>query len=308
MYLHVYSGLASRCMALVGAHHLMKIGLGGEKLTVIWPKCFDCNISFYDCFDKDIFSDINFELIEIDYKGSDYEVGQLKDTSEYIKTLDIKNCYNKIKLITQSRLYKKKEYRIYNRYKKLGQLLDADDEKNQSMFFPHWWPIITEQYAGKEFYMRHFKNCVHDELEWQKVSFDCLKFNSKYVDRAEQIIKENNIIGVHIRRTDNINSINTSTTEGFVKAMETAVGDNSDVRFYLATDDDEIIAEMKKTFGDRIITMENRALGRHSQEAMGDAVVEMLCLSRCQSILGSFYSTFSRLPAQMSDIPITIVK
>lgn len=64
MYVHVYSGLTSRCKALTDAYHPMKTGRG-YRLNIIWPISSDCNIRFYDVFAKDIFKDISYKVIEI---------------------------------------------------------------------------------------------------------------------------------------------------------------------------------------------------------------------------------------------------
>lgn len=53
-------------------------------------------------------------------------------------------------------------------------------------------------------------------------------------------------IGVHIRRTDNVVSIQSSPLEKFTSMMDAEIKKNSNTRFYVASDDDEVKECLKK--------------------------------------------------------------
>lgn len=110
-------------------------------------------------------------------------------------------------------------------------------------------------------------------------------------------------IGIHIRRTDNIQSIKLSPLEAFIEKINDEIRQDNNVRFYLASDDEEVKRSLVQQFPNRIIT-QTAKLGRDSLEGMHFAVVELFCLSKTQKIIGSDYSSFSNIAAELGDIPL----
>lgn len=111
------------------------------------------------------------------------------------------------------------------------------------------------------------------------------------------------MVSVHIRRTDQINSIAYSKTENFIDLMNREIRANPDVKFFLATDDKEEEALLRKTFPDRIVSNENRTLRRDSLEGMYDALLDLYCLASCKKIIGSYCSSFTDTAAALGGIP-----
>lgn len=119
--------------------------------------------------------------------------------------------------------------------------------------------------------------------------------------RADQLTPSegNNLVGIHIRRTDNAKSIAMSPTELFIQEIRQELQRDPETRFYLATDSREDEKEILNTFGSRIIVNRERDLRRYSNKGIQDALVDLICLSRCSSILGSYWSSFSETAAIM---------
>lgn len=111
-------------------------------------------------------------------------------------------------------------------------------------------------------------------------------------------------IGVHIRRTDNVRSIQNSPTHLFIERMQQ---EHDDVKFYLATDSEEVKQEMRRIFGNRIITSPNQA-ARGNVEGMEDALVEMYLLAATDRILGSSCSTYSMTAASIGRTPLETIE
>lgn len=114
------------------------------------------------------------------------------------------------------------------------------------------------------------------------------------------------IVGIHIRRTDNLEAINYSTDRAFFSCMLSEIKKDPKVMFYLASDDENVITKYIKMFSNRIIVMENKNLDRAIQDGILDAYVELLCLSRCEKIIGSYGSSYSKLAAQIGNIELEI--
>ncbi len=136
-----------------------------------------------------------------------------------------------------------------------------------------------------------------------------LKPRSELQQRIDQLCRQftDHMVGVHIRRTDNAKSISNSPLAAFVKAMRSEVAADSSVHFFLATDDAEVKAELKRLFPHRIITQERR-VERHTLEGMHDALVDLWCLAATSRVLGSYWSSFSDAAAEIGHIPLTVVR
>lgn len=130
-------------------------------------------------------------------------------------------------------------------------------------------------------------------------------------EKADSVISgidSNSNIGVHIRRTDNQVCINNSPLEVFIEAMEKEIEKDDRVTFYIASDDLDTILELKRRFGDRIYYMAEKNFERDSDKGIADAFAELICLSHANKIIGSFYSTYSRIAAMLSGIELEVVK
>lgn len=127
-------------------------------------------------------------------------------------------------------------------------------------------------------------------------------------ERIDTITKTfNDVIGIHIRRTDNMASIATSTDEKFFARMDKELIENPQVRFFLATDSNTVKDAYQKRYGDAIIT--NRFdLSRDTLEGMENAVIDLWCLARCKYILGSAASTYSTCAASINNRKIEIIE
>lgn len=109
-------------------------------------------------------------------------------------------------------------------------------------------------------------------------------------------------IGLHIRRTDNRESIELSPLELFFEAVDKEIGN-----IYLATDDEATKAALRSRYGKRVITAPAKA-SRDDVRGIQDAVVEMFALSRTSHIYGSAGSSFSTIAASLGATPLTIVQ
>ena len=100
---------------------------------------------------------------------------------------------------------------------------------------------------------------------------------------------QSRFVGVHIRRGDNVKSIEASPLSAFLKRM-----DQEDSVFVVATDDGLIREQLKARYPARV-WFPARTLERYTEEGMKEAVIDFFCLTRCPRILGSVYSSFSEM-------------
>lgn len=105
-------------------------------------------------------------------------------------------------------------------------------------------------------------------------------------------------IGIHIRRGDHEIAIRKSPIHLFTEAMEKAIELEEQTNFYLATDSESDKQLLIEKFGNRIITSSYPA-ERNTIEGMKNAVVDLYALSKTHTILGSYYSSFSEIAAEL---------
>lgn len=124
-------------------------------------------------------------------------------------------------------------------------------------------------------------------------------------DQVDDICRRfsDNMVGVHIRRTDNEKSIEVSTDEAFIRAMEKEEG----AKFFIASDDEDVKWKMRTAFKGRSVTQETDAR-RDNVRSLQDAVVDLYCLTRTRKILGSYWSSFSDEAAEIGNIPLEIIR
>ena len=113
-------------------------------------------------------------------------------------------------------------------------------------------------------------------------------------------------VGVHIRRTDNAPAIGTSSTDAFVESIQAELLLNPDTVFYVATDDKKEEENLRNLFPGKIISNQNRNLSRDSVEGIQDAMLDLYSLAATHKIIGSFFSSFTDIAADMNGIPKVI--
>ena len=105
-------------------------------------------------------------------------------------------------------------------------------------------------------------------------------------------------VGVHIRRGDNAASIKHSPTGAFVRILDGLFSSGEADKIYLATDSLAVRKELTDRYGAAIIYQEE-SLSRNTSDGIRDAVVDLFCLSRTSKIIGSYYSSFSEIAAEL---------
>jgi len=119
---------------------------------------------------------------------------------------------------------------------------------------------------------------------------------------------DNEFVGIHIRRGDNAMATSNSPIALFMQAMRSELELRPSCKFYLATDDTGAQSEIQNAFGKDIVFTRAKNLSRNDAAGVVDALIDILMLSRCQYIIGSFYSSFSDVASKYGNIPLQIMK
>ena len=113
-------------------------------------------------------------------------------------------------------------------------------------------------------------------------------------------------IGLHIRRTDNAESIVKSPTSLFINKVREEIDQHNDTKVFLATDSTEVKKEFIAAFGSRIITPQEEAC-RDSISGIRGGVIDLWTLASTQKIYGSAGSSFSPMAASIGGVALEIM-
>ncbi|MCD8165270.1 MAG: glycosyl transferase [Bacteroides sp.] len=105
----------------------------------------------------------------------------------------------------------------------------------------------------------------------------------KRIDSFTANFQQHETIGIHIRRTDHIISIQESPTELFFERIDKRLRISPNTCFYLATDSEEEKVTFMERYGNKIYTLEEKA-DRTNYSGMQHAVTEFFLLSRTKEI------------------------
>lgn len=175
---------------------------------------------------------------------------------------------------------------------------DVTPLKKQSFDFEQWA-------RGKHCYMSCYQVFGTFPDERYQQLFHPVKAVMDVVDGYRSLFNSHTI-GLHIRRTDNAESIAKSPTALFINKVREEVDQHDDTKVFLATDSTEVKREFIAAFGSRIITPKEDAC-RDSISGIRGGVVDLWTLASTQKIYGSAGSSFSPMAASIGGVPLEIM-
>lgn len=170
----------------------------------------------------------------------------------------------------------------------------------QNFNFVKWVNEKKKVYMASYTAFQPYENTLMSEL------FVPLQMVRKKIEKRCSSFSEN-VIGVHIRRTDNVASIEKSPLELFYRELDLDLDKNGRNLIYLATDSEEVKSMMRKRYGNRIISSTAPA-DRSSIDGIQDGIADMYTLARTNKIYGSFQSSFSEIASQIGGNQLIVLK
>lgn len=158
--------------------------------------------------------------------------------------------------------------------------------------------LMVERAKTQKVYVR-----THSRLAVEPGMFDCFRPAGEAAARLAPLLERTNAaVGVHLRRTDNAKAITGSPLSSFIKLMDAEVELDSSARFFVATDSDLDLNELRARFGTRIDVYPKRAYRRDDPTAIEDAVVDLFALAHCKRLIGSHWSSFTDTAHELRQI------
>ena len=174
-------------------------------------------------------------------------------------------------------------------------------------------PKGIKRYAGQHsipnVYQKILKlNIITPEMECRIFGF--LKFNDKILKICHEFIEKNfnknNTIGLHVRRTDHIglakNHGNYTNDEYFFKIIYNEISKDSNVLFYLSTDNRNTQELYLKKYPKNMVVYKkiNKLKNSFRHTTLFDTGIDMCFLTYCNHVEGSFHSSFSRVAVMLN--------
>lgn len=179
-------------------------------------------------------------------------------------------------------------------------------QKNGSITIPPLFDGLVEIYKQHSL----ISSCI--PFYPNKDGYDFLVPVKDIQEKVASLIKEpKNTIGLHIRtyskkmEKDYTSQENTDISS-FIEIIQTTLEQESNIRFYLASDSQEVKNTLLNKFGDKIIYNDYR-IARSSVNDMKAAVVDLFCLSKTKKIYGTRGSSFTYVAADIGRIPKIIL-
>lgn len=289
------TGFCSRLLVLNEAYQVAKEC--SARLVIIWKQTEDCNCDYFDAFSRKQFQDISCKVYQT-FEAKDFFIRQKeaikeKNGREFWKNIAL--IPNWIYSVIMLRIYRKKTPQFFP-YNKRDRKCQAEDYEKIKQCLK----------SGKSCYCMAYEGLSGYEAE-DFYNLSSIQFSDNVIKEAEAIVQTQSYVGVHIRRTDHVVAIANSHTEDFVERMKQEIEKDSQVKFFLATDDAKEEERIIGIFGNKVFVQKNRDLRRSSKQGMHNSIIDCLCLSRAKYILGSQRSIFSKVSAELNNILLYIV-
>ena len=263
-------GLANRMRAVVSAYNLCR-AVGG-KMQVVWFRDWALNAPFHD-----IFRPVDTSLFDLrEARGLDFLVNDRPRRRNFW----IPKAFQKVVF----------DARIYEQFVTPLKQTDFD--------FEAWL-------RGRRCYMSCYQEFgTFDNALYKKI----FRPVDEVMERVETFRESFSgyTIGMHIRRTDNAESIEKSPTSLFIEAGRRELEAHPDLLIFLATDSEEVKRQMRDVFADRIITPSDAA-GRGSTEGIRGGLTDMWTLSLTRRIYGSAGSSFSTMASAIGGSELIVL-
>jgi hypothetical protein len=269
------AGLGNRMRVINSCIVLQKRNVGAGEIKLVWVKDNMLNCAFTDLFQPIE----NVTLIDSNYFLTYFSFFQNQ------KTLSLKQHLKKRLLHPIARRY------AYH-----------DNQGIMSVRFDaNYWDTTKKHFlidSYSDFYAPAYGNYYY-------LFKPVVELQEKITNQLKQFVGRG--IGVHVRRTDNLNSIEKSKDQLFINCMHKRLEKNNKTLFFLSSDDLKTQELFKKEFGDNLITRFNKELNRNDKNGIRDALVDLYVLAGTKEIIGSYGSSFSRIASYINNIPLTII-
>lgn len=296
------------------------------ELEILWTSDVTLNSPFSSLFKDIIVDDLKIKVIDCPQGFPEVNLIKMGANSNGEFAINLNKTRNpiknKIKQLVYSRKLKATHNLVLKDLKELtfdsiitndeleklynsGENLKSTIRELDKNFFPKV-ELKVANFLNKKYTV--YVSCCY-RLSALSSNYQYLKPINDIHNKIELVSKDfgEDTIGLHVRRTDHVASKVMSSNDKFKKVVDKEIAINSNVKFYLSTDDPNFKAEFSEKYPNRIITNPVSSYDRNNASAIEDAVVDLFCLSKTTRIYGSHQSSFSQTAADLNKMEEIIV-
>lgn len=278
IYLVPQFGLSNRLRSIVSAYSLSQ--KTNQKLCIIWEKNKDFDFEFNKFFK---------EIPSVQFCDKHFLLHIFKNNQNIIPI-----PFNRVRLV------------VFFFVKKV--ILRFIEEFNDELVLNKRFDNYFWELRKKNLYIRTCYDFYGEECN-SRLYNQLFKLTDSLQQKVNQYIlthfQNKNVIGLHIRRTDNFESIKYSTDDLFIQQIKNFNSPNT--FFYLATDDIFVLYNMKRYFNNNMLYQYEKTWDRISIEGINCAIIDLWLLKNTRFILGSYWSSYSKLAAVLGNIELKYV-
>ena len=189
----------------------------------------------------------------------------------------------------------KEEIKVYTTWR----LEDKDDDADLYNQYDLWIADSVEYSIAPGINLQYDNIKTQARQKWLTY-FDLIKWSPYILEQVQLFSKQHDIansVGVHIRswKDDNFRKSLLHDTGIFINEMEKF----SNAKFFVASDCDSVLEEINAIFKNQITTNRfpgEKHLSRNlAQQVFINAIIDMLLLSKCSTIIGTYQSSYSEI-------------
>jgi hypothetical protein len=117
-------------------------------------------------------------------------------------------------------------------------------------------------------------------------------------------IDKSKLIGIHIRMGDFKNNNWAVSIDKFITHIDNEINKDTNNKFLVCSDDNNVINQLKNRYGDKILTKENSVKERNSVRGIQDSLIDFYLLANCKKIYKTKMSSFSQEASNLNLIDV----
>lgn len=184
-----------------------------------------------------------------------------------------------------------------------GQISEQEIEPNCLEAFYAARATLPANFRDSDEYGRLLRSILANVVP--EVSSEVTKFTDTHFPSGPA--KNSPTVGVHIRRSEHPMPLcEFAQPLRYYEAVMRSFPSNT--RFFVSTDSQEAFRWLSSRFENRIFQQDKRRDDRSSIAGVREGLIDLLLLSRCNAIIGTSDSSFSRAAGIAGDCPVLWVK
>lgn len=137
---------------------------------------------------------------------------------------------------------------------------------------------------------------------WEFRDYNNFRLKDTLKSKVDEVSQDfENVVGVHIRRTDHVDIIKSSSLNAYLNKMDELLRLSTDQRFFICSDDQGVKNELSQKYGNQVFFNEVE-LSRASFSGMEGAILDIYLLAKTNKIIANSKSSFAVMASKIGKL------